>query len=49
MSENILFMSLLPLQVPGGVEVPIILLDILVVSGVIGRWVYQDTKSRGSD
>ncbi|WP_049985340.1 hypothetical protein [Halobellus rufus] len=39
----------LPLQVPGGPELLILFLVLLVVFGLVGRWVYRDAKSRGSD
>ncbi|PAU84297.1 hypothetical protein CK500_07670 [Halorubrum salipaludis] len=42
-------MSPVPLQVPGGPELLILLLILLVVFGLVGRWVYRDAKSRGSD
>ncbi|WP_123623967.1 hypothetical protein [Halorubrum sp. CSM-61] len=42
-------MPLLPLQVPGGPELLILLLILFVVFGLVGRWVYRDAKSRGSD
>ena len=41
--------SLQPLQVPGGPELLILLVILLVVFGLVGRWVYRDAKSRGSD
>ncbi|OYR39032.1 hypothetical protein DJ82_11395 [Halorubrum sp. Ib24] len=41
--------SLQPLQVPGGPELLILLVVLLVVFGLVGRWVYRDAKSRGSD
>lgn len=42
-------MRLLPLQVPAGPELLIIFLILFIVLGLIGRWVYRDAKSRGSD
>ncbi|WP_050032555.1 hypothetical protein [Halorubrum halophilum] len=42
-------MAPLPLQVPAGPELLLILLILIVVFGLIGRWVYRDAKSRGSD
>ena len=42
-------MTLLPLQVPGAPELVVILLVLVVAFGLIGRWVYRDEKSRGSE
>jgi hypothetical protein len=42
-------MTLLPLQVPGAPELVVILLVLVVAFGLIGRWVYRDAKSRGSE
>ena len=42
-------MTLLPLQVPGAPELLIIFLVLVVAFGLIGRWVYRDAKSRGSE
>ena len=42
-------MFLLPLQVPGGPELIIIFLVLFIAFGLIGRWVYRDARSRGSD
>ncbi|MCY4732916.1 hypothetical protein KY092_20515 [Natronomonas gomsonensis] len=42
-------MPLQPLQVPGGPELLIVLLILFVAFGLVGRWVYRDAKSRGSD
>ena len=41
-------MALLPLQDPGGPE-QLILFLVFVVFGLIGRWVYRDARSRGSE
>jgi hypothetical protein len=41
--------SLQPLQVPGGPELLILVVVVLVVFGLVGRWVYRDAKSRGMD
>ena len=42
---------MVPLQfgIPGGPELLITLLIFFVVFGLIGRWVYNDAKSRGSE
>jgi hypothetical protein len=42
-------MILFPLQVPGGPELLIIFLILFIAFGLIGRWVYRDARSRGSD
>ena len=42
-------MVLLPLQVPGAPELVILFLVLAVAFGLIGRWVYRDAKSRGSE
>ena len=42
-------LSLLQLGVPGVVEFGIVLLIILLIAGVVGRWVYRDAKAWGSD
>jgi hypothetical protein len=42
-------MSLLPLQVPGAPELLILLLVLVVAFGLVGRWVYRDARSRGSE
>lgn len=41
---------MVPLQfgIPGAPELLIILLIFFIVFGLIGRWVYNDAKSRGS-
>jgi len=41
-------MALLPLQVPGAPELLVVLLVLVVAFGLIGRWVYRDARSRGS-
>lgn len=40
-----------PLQFgfPGGVELLVVLLILLLVFGLVGRWVYRDAKRRGSE
>lgn len=42
---------LTPLQfgIPGGTELFIILIIVLLLGLVVGRWVYRDAKKRGSD
>lgn len=42
---------LVPLQfgVPGGAELLIILLLLLLAFGLVGRWIYRDAKRRDSD
>jgi len=42
-------MSPLPLQVPGAPELLIVVAILAVAFGLVGRWVYRDAKSRGSD
>ena len=42
-------MLLLPLQIPGGPELLVVLVILFIVFGLVGRWVYRDAKSRGSD
>jgi putative flippase GtrA len=42
-------MTLLPLQVPGAPELLILLLVLVVAFGLVGRWVYRDARSRGSE
>ena len=34
---------------PGGPELIIVLSIILLLLGLLGRWIYRDAKSRGSD
>ena len=41
--------SLQPLQVPGGPELLILLVILVLAFALVGRWVYRDAKSRGSD
>ena len=38
-----------PLQIPGGAELSIILVILFIVFGLVGRWVYRDAKSRGNE
>jgi len=45
-SERRVSMTLLP---PGGAELVIILVILFIVFGLVGRLVYRDAKSRGSD
>lgn len=42
---------LAPLQfgVPGGPELLVLLLVLLLVFGIVGRWIYRDAKRRGSE
>ncbi len=42
---------LAPLQfgVPGGMELLVVLLVLLLVFGLVGRWIYRDAKRRGSE
>ena len=44
-------MNSAPLQVgvPGAVELGILLLVILLLAGIVGRWVYRDARARDSD
>ncbi|RJS98450.1 hypothetical protein [Halococcus sp. IIIV-5B] len=35
--------------IPGGPEVLVILLVLVVVFGLVGRWVYRDAKKQGSE
>ncbi|MDL5362883.1 hypothetical protein [Halalkalicoccus sp. NIPERK01] len=35
--------------VPGGIELTILLLILLILFGVVGRWVYRDARSRGNE
>jgi hypothetical protein len=42
---------MIPLQIPGlpgGPEILIILVVLLIAFGLIGRWVYRDAKKQGS-
>lgn len=38
-----------PLQVPGLPELLIVASILVVAFGLVGRWVYRDAKSRGSE
>lgn len=42
-------LGILQMDVPGGIELLVILLIILLLAAVVGRWIYRDAKSRGSD
>lgn len=35
--------------IPGGPEVLVVLLVLVVVFGLVGRWVYRDAKKQGSE
>ncbi|WP_272942157.1 hypothetical protein [Halococcus hamelinensis] len=35
--------------IPGGPEVLVMLLVLVVVFGLVGRWVYRDVKRQGSE
>lgn len=39
----------LQIGLPGAAELGILLLVILLLAAVVGRWVYNDAKRRGSD
>lgn len=39
----------LQVGVPGGAELGILLLIVLLLAAFVGRWIYHDAKRRGSD
>lgn len=39
---------ILQLGLPGGPELLVVLLVVLLVAGVVGRWIYRDARARGS-
>lgn len=39
----------LQVGVPGAAELLIILIIVAILAGIVGRWVYRDARSRGSE